>query len=179
MASVPPSALALRDPTTFAAAFRRHAPAALAAADAVLHDRYAAEDIVQEVFATLWARPETFAPDRGSLGTFVRVMSRSRALDRLRANSAAAAAAARLGAVPAPAETTVEAVERGEVLRAIARAFESLPPLQRTAVLLHHVRGFSDREIAGATGVPLGTAKSRIRLGTGRARRAGLAAAVA
>jgi len=167
---MPSSGPLLRDPSTFSTAFQRHAPDAFAAAHAVLRDRHAAEDVVQDVFAALWARPEAFAPERGALGVYIRVMARSRALDRLRSAAAAGAAAQRLRSVPVAEPAAAETVERREVIRELAGALDRLPAAQRAAVLLHHVRGLGDRELAEVTGVPLGTAKSRIRLGTGRIR---------
>jgi RNA polymerase sigma-70 factor (ECF subfamily) len=164
----------LRDPESFSAAYRRHAPAARAAAEAVLRDAAAAEDVVQDVFCTLWTRPDAWSPERGSLTTYVRLMARSRALDRLRSHAAAAAALRRgtreASAQPATAEPPSETVIRRDSARTVLRALDRLPEGQRAAVLLHHVGGLSDRELAQATSVPLGTAKSRIRLGTRRAR---------
>jgi RNA polymerase sigma-70 factor (ECF subfamily) len=140
----------------------------------VLRDADAAQDVVQDVFASLWSHPEAYRPERGSLATFVRIMARSRALDRLRTHAAGAAAygrSAREALVhPTVAEPTSETVLRRDTSRAMVRALDALPHGQRAAVLLHHVGGLTDRELAQATCVPLGTAKSRIRLGTARAR---------
>ena len=164
----------LRDPEGFSAAYRRYGRAAHAAAFAVLRDGEAAQDVVQDVFCSLWIRPDTYRPDRGSLTTFVQVMARSRALDRLRSRAAADAAlnrgALEARAQPATSEPPSETVIRRDSARAVLRALDDLPDGQRAAVLLHHVGGLSDGELARATSVPLGTAKSRIRLGTRRAR---------
>jgi RNA polymerase sigma-70 factor, ECF subfamily len=164
----------LRDSEGFSAVYRRLRPAAHAAALAVLRDREAAQDVVQDVFCALWTRPDAYRPERGSLTTFVQVMARSRALDRLRSRAAATAAVTRDAAEarvrPAHAEPPCETVIRRDSARAVLRALDRLPDGQRAAVLLHHVGGLSDGELARATQVPLGTAKSRIRLGTRRAR---------
>jgi RNA polymerase sigma-70 factor, ECF subfamily len=164
----------LRDPEAFSAAYRRLAPAAHAAAVAILRDGEAAEDVVQEVFCSLWTHPEAYRPDRGSLSTFVRVMARSRALDRLRTHAAATAALNRrtqeARTQPATAEPSSDTVIRRDSAHAVLRVLDDLPDGQRAAVLLHHIAGLSDRELAQATCVPLGTAKSRIRLGTRRVR---------
>jgi RNA polymerase sigma-70 factor (ECF subfamily) len=166
----------LRDPEAFSAAYRRLAPAARAAAASVLRDEDAAQDVVQEVFCAIWTHPEAYRPERGSLTTFVRVMARSRALDRLRTHAAAAAALQRrtqeIRMQPAAAEPSSDAVIRRDSAHAVLRMLDELPDGQRAAVLLHHVAGLSDRELARATCVPLGTAKSRIRLGTRRVRNA-------
>ena len=164
----------LRDPEAFTAAYRRLAPTARAAAASVMHDYDAAQDVVQDVFAALWKHPEAYHPERGSLTTFIRIMARSRALDRMRSHAAGAAAHGRNArealARPAFAEPTSETVIRRDTSREVLTALERLPDGQRAAVLLHHVGGLTDRELAQATCVPLGTAKSRIRLGTARAR---------
>jgi RNA polymerase sigma-70 factor (ECF subfamily) len=164
----------LRDPKAFTAAYRRLAPTAQAAAAAVLRDADAAQDVVQDVFASLWKHPEAYRPERGSLATFVRIMARSRALDRLRSHAAGTAAYGRTAREalvrPTVAEPTSETVLRRDSSRAMLSALDRLPHGQRAAVLLHHVGGLTDRELAQATCVPLGTAKSRIRLGTARAR---------
>jgi RNA polymerase sigma-70 factor (ECF subfamily) len=158
----------LKDAESFAAAFGRHAPAALATATAILHDRHAAEDIVQDVFFMLWRKPDAYAPDRGSLGTYVRLLARSRALDALRASAAQSRATDALRAQPVAAEDTAVVAERRVLARELTGAIGRLPRDQRDAVILHHVRGLSDRAVADATAVPLGTAKSRIRLGCRR-----------
>jgi RNA polymerase sigma-70 factor, ECF subfamily len=164
----------LRDPEAFSAAYRLLAPTARTAAMAVLRDGEAADDVVQDVFCALWTRPEMYCPDRGPLVTFVQIMARSRALDRLRSRAAAAAAldrgALEARALPDTAEPPSEEVIRRDSARRILRDLDGLPDGQRAAVLLHHIGGLSDGELARAMQVPLGTAKSRIRLGTRRAR---------
>jgi RNA polymerase sigma-70 factor (ECF subfamily) len=164
----------LRDPEAFSTAYRLLAPSARIAALAVLHDSEAADDVVQDVFCALWTRPEIYRPERGSLSTLVPIMARSRALDRVRSHAAAAAALDR-GAFearsrPATAEPPSEEVIRRDSAQAILRGLADLPYGQRAAVLLHHIGGLTDGELARAMRVPLGTAKSRIRLGTRRAR---------
>jgi RNA polymerase sigma-70 factor (ECF subfamily) len=164
----------LRDADAFTTAYRRLSPMAHGAAVSVLRDVDAAQDVVQDVFASLWSHPEAYRPERGSLTTFVRIMARSRALDRVRSHAAGAAAYVRKAneglARPAFAEPPSETVIRRDSSRAVLGALDRLPDGQRAAVLLHHIGGLSDRELAQATCVPLGTAKSRIRLGTARAR---------
>ena len=164
----------LRDPEAFSAAYQRLAPAARAAAFSVLRDGEAADDVVQDVFCAIWIHPEAYRPERGSLATFVQIMARSRALDRVRSRAAAAAALNRdaweARIRPATAEPPSEAVIRRDSARAILQLLDRLPDGQRAAVLLHHVGGLSDGELARAMHCPLGTAKIRIRLGTRRAR---------
>jgi RNA polymerase sigma-70 factor (ECF subfamily) len=164
----------LSTPAGFAGAFREHARAAFAAAVRVLGDAAAAEDVVQDVFLALWRDPSKFDAARGSLRTYVAMMARSRALDRVRTRAAREAAAARLQVEEELGPRVQEApedvvVERERALGAL-RAVKSLPDPQREAVALTYAAGLSAREVAAATGVPLGTAKSRLRLGLVKAR---------
>jgi RNA polymerase sigma-70 factor (ECF subfamily) len=164
----------LRDADAFSSAYRSCAPGARAAAFSVLNDAEAADDVVQDVFCALWVRPGLYRPERGSLSRFVQVMARSRALDRLRSAAAAAAAldrgAREARSRPATVEPPSEEVIRRDSAQAILRDLGGLPDGQRVAVLLHHIGGLSDGELARVMHIPLGTAKSRIRLGTRRAR---------
>src|SRR4051794_32663018 len=71
----------LRDPACFAAVFDRYAGGVRSSAHAVLGDPARAEDVVQDVFLRLWRRPDAYDPARGPLGSYLRLMARSRALD--------------------------------------------------------------------------------------------------
>ena len=160
----------------FSTAYREHSPLAFSAAYRVLNDAAAAEDIVQDVFTTLWREPGKFDPQRGNLPGYVAMMARSRAVDRVRSRNAGSAAvdrmavrdAAREDEVEQPVDAVVRRDDAGRVLAAVAE----LPAAQRDAVLMAYGRGLSTNEIAQAAGVPLGTAKSRLRLGLQRTRQA-------
>ena len=164
----------LRDLRQFNDAYRRLAPLALASANRVLRDEAAAEDVVQDVFVQLWMRPDSFDPKRGSLSSYVSMLARSRALDRWRSRSAREHAVeraedeARGGAEPT--ESAAEPVIRRERSQWLLGVLETLPADQRDALLLAYGRGLTASEIARVKEVPLGTAKSRVRLGLRRAR---------
>src|SRR4051794_29485299 len=164
----------LRDPIQFNEAYRRHAPIALASAKRVLRDEAAAEDVVQDVFMQLWLKPSLFDPARGSLNSYVSMLARSRALDRWRTRGAREAAVDRAGrqarALVAPAESAAEPVIRRERSLTLLGALDELPDDQREALLLAYGRGLTSQEIARVKSVPLGTAKSRVRLGLRKAR---------
>jgi RNA polymerase sigma-70 factor (ECF subfamily) len=167
---------ALTSPSGFSTAYREHYPLAFSAAYRVLGDAAAAEDVVQDVFTTLWRDPRKFDPQRGNLPGYVAMMSRSRAVDRVRSRNAGTAAVDRLAVrdaareddVELPVDAVVRRDDAGRVLAAVAE----LPAAQRDAVLMAYGRGLSTAEIAQAAGVPLGTAKSRLRLGLQRTREA-------
>lgn len=160
----------------FESAYREHYPLAFSAAQRVLGDASAAEDVVQDVFTVLWRDPSKFDPVRGSLPGYVAMMARSRAVDRLRSRNAGLAAVDRLAVHDARREAGIDTpadsvVRRDEAARVLA-ALSELPAAQRDAVLLAFGRGLSTAEIARAAEVPLGTAKSRLRLGLQRTRQA-------
>lgn len=162
---------ALDDPAGFALAYRRHHGVALRAAEAVLHDRAAAEDVVQEVFADLWARPERFDGRRGSLAGYVTLRARYRAIDAHRSRRSRESAHERAGAVaPPPPESPAEAAVRAELREHLVGTLAQLPAAQRAALVLTAACGLSISELAEVTGAPLGTAKGRVRLGLARAR---------
>ncbi len=164
----------LSDPQQFDRAYREHAPAMLTAANRVLRDPAAAEDVVQDVFMHLWRKPGGFDPARGSMSSYLTMMARSRALDRWRtrvARDAAVERSARQVRLERPTgEDAAEPVLRKDSRRRVLRALEELPRDQREAVLLAFGKGLTAREIAAAAKVPLGTAKSRVRLGLQKAR---------
>jgi RNA polymerase sigma-70 factor (ECF subfamily) len=164
----------LRDPAQFDRAYNEHAPAMLASANRVLRDTAAAEDVVHDVFMALWRKPSSFDPARGSLGSYLTMMARSRALDRWRTRVARESAVDRVKQQIRPgsviAEDAAEPVVRRDDSRRVLRALDTLPGDQREAVLLAFGKGLTAREIAKTAGVPLGTAKSRVRLGLAKAR---------
>jgi RNA polymerase sigma-70 factor (ECF subfamily) len=164
----------LRDPVQFNEAYRRLAPLALASAKRVLRDEAASEDVVQDVFMQLWLKPSLFDPARGSLNSYVSMLARSRALDRWRTRGAREAAVDRASqqdrALVAPSESAAEPVIRRERSLTLLGALDELPDDQREALLLAYGRGLTSQEIARVKSVPLGTAKSRVRLGLRKAR---------
>jgi RNA polymerase sigma-70 factor, ECF subfamily len=167
----------LGTPAHFEKAYDEHARGVYAVALRVLGDPVMAQDVAQDVFLRLWRRPGTFDPRRGELGTYLRLMARSRAIDLLREGQAAGRMSDRLQAVEASAPEAraelrpAEIVERDEWRAAVRAALRRLPVSQREALVQAYWRGQTADEIARATEVPLGTAKSRLRLGLERMRR--------
>lgn len=165
----------LSDPATFAQAYREHARSVHAAAYRVLGDAGQAQDVAQDVFARVWRRPQRFDARRGALGPYLRLMARSRALDLWRETQAAGRARDRLAVVveraePRPDERPAEMAERDSERRALRAALRTLPEQQREAVVLAYWAGLTADQIAVRSKVPLGTAKSRIRLGLAKLR---------
>ena len=170
------SALDLRNPSRFAEVFDQHAAGVHSAALAILHDAARAEDVVQDVFLRLWRRPDAWDPARAPLGAYLRLMARSRALDLWREGDVRDRARRRAqdAAVADPAPSTTETPEtaalRSAESEALRAALDELSEEQRSAVALAYWGGLTAEQIADRVGIPLGTAKSRIRLGLRRLR---------
>jgi RNA polymerase sigma-70 factor, ECF subfamily len=164
----------LRDPLVFESAFELYRDSMLSAAFGVLRDQAAAEDLVQDIFIQLWLAPDAFDARRGSLKNYLVMLTRSRAIDRWRTRAVARAALERSAgdkATDGPAaDDAAEEVIRRDRTRAAVAAVVELPRSQRDALLMAYGGGYSAREVAAATGTPLGTVKSRLRLGLNRAR---------
>lgn len=128
----------------------------------VLRNRTAAEDVVQDVFLQLWRRPSSFDAQRGRLGPWLAVIARHKAIDTLRREKFEVdpeedSAPARPH-TPTPAHFSADCDKAKELMA-------QLPPEQREALELAFLDGLTHVEIAARTGEPLGTIKSRIRLG--------------
>lgn len=123
-----------------------------------------APDVCQEVFVALWRHPERFDPARGSLSAYLATIAHRRCVDEMRRAGRRAANEERsldpTRAVDDPAALGMQRVTASAVRRALA----ILPEVQRRAVELAYFQGLTFREVALATGVSEGTAKSRLRL---------------
>jgi RNA polymerase sigma-70 factor (ECF subfamily) len=165
----------LSDPATFSRVYDEHVRGVYAAAYRITGNAAQAQDVVQDVFLKVWRRPAAFDARRGELGSYLRLMARSRALDLWREGQAAGRASDRLKVVVAGEDARVEdrpaaMAEREDLRRSVRAALKALPQSQREAVMLAYWGGMTADEIARRSGVPLGTAKSRIRLGLAKLR---------
>lgn len=169
-----PSQLPLEDPSGFHALYRRHHATVFRAAYGVLQDRVLAEDVAQEVFLALWRRPDRFDASRGDLPSYLRLLARSRALDAWRTARCGSRAQERLlereRAERPAAMDSAAVVEHRELSEELTAAVGRLPESQREAVALAYWGELAASEVASHTCVPLGTAKSRLRLGLARLR---------
>lgn len=134
-----------------------------------------AEDVVQEVFLAFWREPGRFDPARGAFGSWLLTLVHHKAVDAVRRESAirrrtvpAAEDGDEWSAPPGPGadQAAIGAVVAGQVRDALGR----LPAEQREALALAYYGGYTQREVAALTGVPLGTVKSRMFTGVQRLR---------
>ena len=169
----------LRDTAGFGDAYRRHYEVVLAAATAVVKDRQLAEDVTQDVFASLWRRPSSFDPRRGDLRPYLRLLARSRAVDAWRSARSGAEARDRLEAAArtegADADDPSRAAERHAEAAELRSAIRRLPEPQQEVLALRFYGGLTSSETAERLGLPVGTVKSRVRVGLQRLRALSLA----
>jgi RNA polymerase sigma-70 factor (ECF subfamily) len=136
----------------------------------VMGDRASAEDVQQEVFLDVWRRGGTYDPKRGSLGTWILTIARSRAIDALRKRVPEprdpAVAVASAEPVEDPGASADALLERWRVAALLLR----LPEEEARMLRLRFYDGFSQSEIASRTGIPLGTVKMRMVQGLDRLR---------
>jgi RNA polymerase sigma-70 factor, ECF subfamily len=134
----------------------------------VLNDRAGAEEVVQEVFAKVWRGARAFDGKRGKFSSWLIGIAHHQCIDELRrrrvrpmSESIDDSAAAELPGDDDPAQAAEQAIERDRIRRALAM----IPAEQRIAIELAFFEGLTHREIADRTGDPLGTVKTRVRLG--------------
>lgn len=141
--------------------FDRYSGLVYSIAMRVLNDSGEAEDVMQEIFIQIWQDPGKFVSGRGSLGGWLVVVARNRAIDRLRRRKPSDPV--ELFALPSSVNLDRES-ERALLLERVRGVMAGLPLEQRQSVELAFFDGLSHSEIAEKTGEPLGTVKTRIRL---------------
>jgi RNA polymerase sigma factor (sigma-70 family) len=155
--------------------YDRWSKPAFSLARRVCADEGLAEDVVQEVFITFWREPARFDPARGAFGSWLLTLVHHKAVDAVRRESAirrrtvpAAEDGEEWSVAPGPGadQAALGAVVAGQVRDALGR----LPNEQREALALAYYGGYTQREVATLTGVPLGTVKSRMFTGVQRLR---------
>ena len=150
--------------------YRRLAPTLIAIAYSILRDQTEAEDTVQETLVHVWKKADTYDSTRSTLSTWAVMVSRSKAIDRLRARARRTRKLEEAGAEAAItidqfAPDAHESVERRDKRRWIETALSRLPEAQREAIQLAFYSGLTQAEIAETLRAPLGTVKARIRRG--------------
>lgn len=147
--------------------YDRYGRLAYSVALRVLGDPGRAEDAVQEAFLKIWNHASSFDARRGSLRTWLLTSVRNRSIDYLRGRGAHERQELELqSALPevAPRSDPWREVSLSLERSAVREAMSNLPAEQRQAVELAYFAGYSHREIADITHVPLSTVKGRMRL---------------
>ncbi len=152
--------------------YDRYSRHAFGLAYKMLKDRAAAEDVVQDAFLALWRHSRDFDPDRGQVRSWLLRIVRNRAIDRIRGRGAHREVSNIDDVVIAVADTAWDHVSADAARCRVREVLASLPPNQRESIELSYFGGLSQVEIATAIRVPLGTIKSRQRIGLKKMRQA-------
>ena len=161
------------DETALAAFYDRWVQPVYSLVVAILKDADEAEDVVEEAFWQVWQHAASYDASRGTVRTWLLTIGRSRALDRLRSrNRLREDAADDIADLRDPAPDPLLDAEGTERREMVKRALAMLPDDQRIALELAYFRGMSQSEIGDFLEEPLGTIKTRMRLGLQKLRSA-------
>ena len=170
--------LAYRDLVAFRALYDRYGNLVYSAALRVVRDAQIAEDMVQEIFLRIWRKPESYVAQRGRFVTWLTSVTRNRGVDEVRSRGRrfrheTASPEEQERELPAseqddPALTA----ELSDQRRLILAALTQIPAEQREIIELAYFGGLTQQEIADLLSQPLGTVKTRIRLGMQKLRAA-------
>jgi RNA polymerase sigma-70 factor (ECF subfamily) len=167
--------LAIRDIEAFESLYDRYGTLVYSTALRVVGDVHLAEDISQEVFLRIWRHPDRYEPQRGRFVTWLLSVTRNGAVDAVRSRgrrrrhelvSEQPERDLPTGDGPDPALMAELADERQRIRRALA----NLPAEQRQTIEMAYFGGYTQQEIAALLSEPLGTVKTRIRLGMQKLR---------
>lgn len=168
------STLADGDSEVLGRIWDRHSRPVYSLALRMLRDPGWAEEVAQDVFLRLWRNPRLYDPSRGELRRWLLTVAHNAAVDGLRGRRGTARTR---DAGPEPLEGVVHGEEDPadrvwKNLRAerVRDALSELPPVQREVMELVYFEGMTQAETAQHTGQPLGTVKSRLRLGMNKMR---------
>jgi len=141
----------------------------------MLKDEAIAEEIAQDVFLAVWQKAGTFKANRGSPKGWLMSIAHHRVIDHVRSAKRARASMDRMAQEMASMEMLYQVRTEDEAFRSIerqeiAKALQTIPEAQRTVILMSYFQGYSQSEIAEILEQPLGTVKTRIRLGMQKLR---------
>ena len=168
--------LFLRDRHAFEEIYDRYGDLVYSTALRVLRDPHLAEDISQEIFVRLWRKPGSYVAERGRFLTWLISVTRNRAVDEVRARGRrqryeTASPEEQERELPdGTANDPALNADLAEQRRIVRAALTELPPDQRQVIELAYFGGLTQREIADRLSQPLGTVKTRIRLGMQKLR---------
>ncbi|HEX4341761.1 MAG TPA: sigma-70 family RNA polymerase sigma factor [Verrucomicrobiae bacterium] len=161
--------IAATDRGAFAEFYDRHSTLMFSVACKILNDQTEAQDVLQETFVQIWEKAKNFDPKLGKASSWVAVLVRNKAIDRLRASQRRSRLAEQAEAHSEIAtdlsETVNETMHGQENAKLIRSAITELPAEQRNAIELAFFSGLTQNEISAKLNQPLGTIKARIRRG--------------
>src|SRR5512132_1986983 len=167
------AALLRKEPAAADALYTRYASRIYGLGLVLLRNKTDAEDLVQDTFLKAWRTGSRFDPSRGSLDVWILLIARSLAIDLLRRRTQETR---NLSFEPTRPEVSDEPgpewyAEHRDLFQRARKAMDRLPSGQRSAVELAYLGQRSSTQVAELQDIPLGTAKSRIRVGIATLRK--------
>jgi RNA polymerase sigma-70 factor (ECF subfamily) len=160
--------VAQKDAGALEALYERYGRPAYSLARRILTEETLAQDVVQEVFLSLWRDARRFDAGRGTVATYLLSMTHHRAVDVVRREENLRRWRTSDDGLELEADPKVrveDEVLTSERRAEVRSALQELPPAQREALLLAYFGGYTQREVAALVGVPLGTVKTRMAAG--------------
>ena len=160
--------VARKDAGALEALYERYGRAAYSLARRILTEEALAQDVVQEVFLSLWREAGRFDAGRGTAATYLLSMIHHRAVDVVRREENLRrwrTSDEGLELEPDPKTGVEDQAEASERRAEVRAALKDLPDAQREALLLAYFDGYTQREVAALVKVPLGTVKTRMAAG--------------
>ncbi len=160
--------VARKDAGALEALYKRYGRPAYSLARRILTEEMLAQDVVQEVFLSLWREAGRFDAGRGTVATYLLSMTHHRSVDVVRREESLhrwRTSDEGLELEPDPKARVEDQAEASERRAEVRAALKDLPDVQREALLLAYFGGYTQREVAALAGVPLGTVKTRMAAG--------------
>lgn len=159
------------DQAAFAELYDRYSPLVFSLVVRIVKETAEAEDVLQEIFFTIWNKATLFNEEKGSVYTWIVTIARRKAIDRLRSkelvNRGERMDEELVGAIPDAAYMTnpLNAAIGTEYEAMLRSAMELLSDQQRTVIELSYYEGYTQEQISKRLNLPLGTVKTRMRQG--------------
>jgi RNA polymerase sigma-70 factor, ECF subfamily len=158
------------DEAAFAQVYQRLAPSVFGLAKRVVRDPALAEDVSQEVFASVWRLATRYDPGKGSAQTWVLTLTHRRAVDLVRSDEAASRRESHTAAYDTPFDTVHEQAATRIEREQVRRCLSALTDVQREVVMLAYYGGHTYAEVSALLQANLSTVKTRMRDGLVRLR---------
>ena len=140
----------------------------------ILSDRWEAEEVIQDIFSSLWKKPDAYSPKKGKFSSWLLVLTRNLSIDRYRSRKRKLDRGETDEILQSrPDQQSRDGAEQATVSdekEHLNRAFSNLPKEQLEVIELSYFKGMNQQDIARYLNISLGTVKSRTRLGIEKLR---------
>jgi len=163
--------VARRDEAALALIYAQFGTPVYSLALQILRDPGLAQEVTQDTFMKIWQNPQAWNPAKGQFGSWLLTMARYTAIDRLRHELRRTGRNIALEEAATAAEEGQEALDDDQPLERLLELLSDLPHEQRQVVELAYFQGLKHSELAERLSIPLGTVKTRLRLGLQKLKR--------